>query len=86
MNERIENDDNKHIKLTGSGEERRWSSIYPSDEEPINSPFYGQVPGIGIADLLWFVAGKTGFLSGFSHVLARYCVFHAMVNSISTGW
>ena len=46
--------------------------IYPSDEEPINSPFYGQVPGIGIADLLWFVAGKTGFLGGFSHVLARY--------------
>lgn len=55
-----------------AGEERRWSLIYPSDEEPINSPFYGQVPGVGIADLLWFVAGKTGFLGGFSHVLARY--------------
>jgi TnpA family transposase len=72
VNERIENGDNQHIKLTGSGEERRWSLIYPSEEEPINSPFYGQVPGIGIADLLWFVAGKTGFLGGFSHVLARY--------------
>ena len=72
VNERIENGDNKHIKLTGSGDERRWSRVYPSEDEPINSPFYGQVPGIGIADLLWFVAGKTGFLSAFSHVLERY--------------
>ena len=72
VNERIENGDNKDIKLTGNGEERRWSLTYPSEEEPINSPFYGQMPGIGIADLLWFVAGNTGFLSGFSHVLARY--------------
>jgi TnpA family transposase len=72
VNRRIENGDNKHIKITGTGDKRRWSLIYPSEEEPINSPFYGQLPGIGIADLLRFGAGKTGFLSAFTHVLGRY--------------
>jgi TnpA family transposase len=72
VNQRVENEDNKHLKVTGIGDKRRWSLIYPTDEEPINSPFYGQLPGIGIADLLWFVAEKTDFLSAFTHVLERY--------------
>jgi len=72
VNERIENGDNKHIKVTGAGDKRRWSLVYPSVEEPTNSSFYGPLPGIGIADLLWFVAEKTGFLSAFTHVLERY--------------
>jgi TnpA family transposase len=72
VNERIENGKNKYIKLKGTNEKRRWSLIYPSEEEPINSPFYTQLPGIGVADLLWFVTTKTGFLRAFTHVLARY--------------
>ncbi|WP_051978954.1 Tn3 family transposase [Edaphobacter aggregans] len=72
VNKRIENGDNKHIKITGTEDKRRWSLIYPTDEEPINSPFYGQLPGIGIAKLLWFVAEKTNFLNAFTHVLERY--------------
>jgi TnpA family transposase len=72
VNRRIENGDNKHIKVTGTGDKRRWSLVYPTEEEPINSPFYGQLSGIGIADLLRFVAGKTGFLSAFTHVLGSY--------------
>ena len=56
VNKRIANGENKHIKVTGTADKRRWSLIYPTEEEPINSPFYGQLPGIGIADLLWFVA------------------------------
>jgi TnpA family transposase len=72
VNERIENGDNQHIKVTGAADKRRWSLIYPTEEEPINSPFYGQLPGVGVADLLWFVAEKTGFLSAFTHVLERY--------------
>ncbi len=72
VNERIENGNNKHIKIMGTGDKRRWSLIYPTEEEPINSPFYGQLPGIGIADLLWFVAKETGFLNAFIHVLERY--------------
>jgi hypothetical protein len=39
VNQRIENGDNKHIKITGSGDQRRWSLIFPTEEEPINSPF-----------------------------------------------
>jgi hypothetical protein len=30
------------------------------------------LPGISIADLLWFVAEKTGFLRAFTHVLDCY--------------
>jgi hypothetical protein len=72
VNRRIENGENKHIKITGIGEKRRWTLIYPTEEEPINSPFYGQLPGIGVADLLRFVTEKTGFMSAFTHVLGRY--------------
>jgi TnpA family transposase len=72
VNRRIENGENKHIKITGTGDKRRWSLVYPTEEEPINSPFYGHLPGIGVADLLRFVAEKSGFLSAFTHVLGRY--------------
>ena len=61
-----------NISRSPDWDKRRWSLIYPTEEEPINSPFYGQLPGIGIADLLRFVAGKTDFLSAFTHVLGRY--------------
>lgn len=76
VNTRIDESVNKHIKIIGRAEKRRWKLIYPSAEEPVNSPFYGSLPGIGIADLLSFVANKTGFLGGFTHVLDRY-VKHA---------
>ena len=72
VNQRIADGANQHIKVTGLNDKRRWKLIYPTSAEPLNNPFYGQLPGIGIADLLWFVAGSTGFLSAFSHVLDRY--------------
>jgi TnpA family transposase len=72
VNKRIEDGSNKHIKVTGLGEKRRWTLIYPTDDEPVNSPFYSQLPGIDIEELLWFVAEKTGFLGSFTHVLDRY--------------
>lgn len=37
-----------------------------------NSPFYGKLPGIGVADLLMFVHRRTVFLKSFTHVLDRY--------------
>ncbi|MBW8831149.1 MAG: Tn3 family transposase [Burkholderiales bacterium] len=76
VNQRITEATNQHIKITGRTDKRRWKLIYPTAEEPVNSPFYGQLPGIGIAELLWFVAGGTGFLGAFTHVLDRY-VKHA---------
>jgi Tn3 transposase DDE domain len=72
VNKRIEDGSNKHIKATGVGEKRRWTLIYPTDDEAVNSPFYSQLPGIDIEELLWFVAEKTGFLGSFTHVLDRY--------------
>ena len=72
VNQRIDEGENKHIKFRGNGEKRRWRLLYPASEEPVNSPFFSQLPGIGIADLLWFIAGETSFLQGFTHVLDRY--------------
>lgn len=72
VNQRIEDAVNEHIKVTGRGDKRKWALQYPSEEEPMNSPFYGKLPSIGIADLLWFVHQRTGFLKAFSHVLDRY--------------
>ena len=72
VNERIENGDNRHIKVRDVKNERRWSLIYPTEEESTNSPFYGQLPSIGITDLLFFVAKETDFSSAFTNVLERY--------------
>ncbi|AHX13360.1 transposase [Dyella jiangningensis] len=72
VNARIAEGDNAHITVRGKGDKRRWNLIYPALDESLNNPFYAQMPGIGIADLLWFVAGNTGFLDAFSHVLERY--------------
>ena len=71
VNKRITDGENKHIKVTGTVK-RRWTLLYPKEEETVNSPFYDRLPGIGIADLLWFVAEQTQFLGAFTHVLERY--------------
>jgi hypothetical protein len=53
--------------------------------------FYGQLPGIDIVDLLWFVADRTDFLRAFTHVLERYvkqeadpCLILACVVALGT--
>jgi len=82
VNQRIENGANRHFKLRGAGEKRRWTLVYPSEEEPINSPFFGELPAIGIADLLRFVDQETNFLSAFTHVLNRYVKHDPVCNEI----
>lgn len=72
VNRRIDSGDNHHIKVRSAEKKRRWTLVYPDEEEAINHAFFGQLPGIDVADLLWFVAGKTGFLRAFTHVLDRY--------------
>ncbi len=72
VNQRIAAGLNTHMKITGTADKRRWTLKYPKAEEPVNSPFYSQLPGISIAELLWFVAAHTGYLGTFSHVLDRY--------------
>jgi TnpA family transposase len=82
VNERIENGANRHIKVRGAGEKRRWTLVYPNEEEPVNSPFFGELPAIGIADLLWFVHQETNFLSAFTHVLDRFVKHDPIWNEI----
>ena len=74
INQRITDGSNKDIKVKGAKnkDKRRWTLTYPEEEESINSQFYNQVPGIGIADLLWFVGRETNFLKSFTHALDRY--------------
>ena len=69
VNQRVSDCVNAYIKVVGQGEKRRWSLIYPTAPELGNGPFYSQLPGIGIVDLLRFVNGKTNFLDDFKHVL-----------------
>lgn len=72
VNTRIANGENKHIKIRESKKKRPWTLIYPSEDEGVNHPFYSRLPGISIANLLRFVADKTGFLGAFTHVLDRF--------------
>lgn len=72
VNQRIADGKNKHIKVRGKEAKRRWTLLYPSEEESVNHPFFSQIPSIGIADLLWFVNQKTGFLQAFPHLLERF--------------
>lgn len=72
VNSHIADGENAHIVVRGKGETRRWTLTYPTLEEGLSSPFYAQIPGIGIAELLWFVAHATGYLAAFTHALDRY--------------
>ena len=72
VNQRIADGVNQHIKIKGKDEKKLWTLIYPTAPEQINHPFYSQLPGISIADLLRFAAKETGFLNAFTHVLGRY--------------
>lgn len=72
VNRHIEKMANQYVKIKGRGEKRRWTLIYPETEEPANSPFYGKLDGISVADVLRFVSHNTGFLRSFTHVLDRY--------------
>lgn len=71
VNERVANCVNAHIKVAGQGEKKRWSLIYPTIPETGNAPFYNQLPGIPVAQLLRFVNGNTKFLDAFEHVVNR---------------
>lgn len=71
VNQRIADSLNQHIKVSGQGEKKKWKLVYPTEKVQTNHPFYAQLPGIAIADLMRFVTKETGFLDSFSHVLGR---------------
>jgi TnpA family transposase len=72
VNQRIENGENKHIKISRKGEQSHWTLVYPSEEDPAGNAFYDQLPGISIVDLLWFATEKTEFTKSCTHILDRY--------------
>lgn len=76
VNQRVTACLNTNIKVVGQGDKKRWSLIYPTAPETGNAPFYSQLPGIAVADLLRFVNKETHFLESFEHVLHR-AVKHA---------
>ncbi|CCD36341.1 unnamed protein product [Candidatus Paraburkholderia kirkii UZHbot1] len=55
VNERIDSGENAHIKVSHRKGERRWTQVYPEVDETVNGSFYGQLPCVGIADLLGFL-------------------------------
>jgi hypothetical protein len=61
VNQRVAACVNTNIKVVGQGDKKRWSLIYPTAPETSNTPFYSQLPGIAVADLLRFVNKETHF-------------------------
>ena len=72
VNHHIDEGDDPCIKVRHRGGKPHLNLVYPEPDENINHAFYGQIPSIDIARLLWFVASRTGFLKAFAHVLDRY--------------
>jgi hypothetical protein len=72
VNHHIDEGDDPYIKVRHRGGKPHLNLVYPEPAENVNHAFYGQIPSIDIARLLWFVASRTGFLKAFTHVLDRY--------------
>ncbi|KWC13351.1 transposase, partial [Burkholderia ubonensis] len=72
VNHHIDEGDDPYIKVRHQGGKPRLNLVYPDPDENVNHAFYGQIPSIDVARLLWFVATRTGFLKAFTHVLDRY--------------
>lgn len=72
VNHHIDEGDDPCIKVRRRGGKPHLNLVYPEPDENVNHAFYGQIPSIDIARLLWFVASRTGFLEAFTHVLNRY--------------
>jgi TnpA family transposase len=68
VNKRIENGENKHVKIKMKGKEVIWTLPYPKKAEEINNPLYDQIPAIHINDLLDFVDQRCHFMDKFTHI------------------
>ena len=72
VNHRIQEGENKHIKVTGKGDKTQWTLPYKKAEDKVNNPIYEQLTQIGISDVMQFVNTKTGCMGAFTHTLDRY--------------
>jgi TnpA family transposase len=71
VNGRIQSRNNAHIELHGKTS-TRWKLVYPKEEPTLDGGFYSQLPIVGVADLLKYVAAETDYRDAFTHQLDRY--------------
>jgi len=85
VNKRIKDGQNKQIKITGKGDNIKWSLPYKKPEDTENHSFYSHLPQVGIGDLLHAVNEQCGFLEAFTHKLGRYVKSQADNSTIIAG-
>jgi len=83
VNKRIQEGQNPHIKITGEGDNLKWTLPYKKKEEKINDPMYAHINQIEISDVLYFINEKSGFISSFTHILDRFIKSEAHEHKIS---
>ena len=83
VNKRIEDGQNNHIKVTGKGDNIKWSLPYKKLEDTENHSFYSHIPQIGIENVLSFVNKQCGFFEAFTHILGKYIKNDADNNNIT---
>ena len=83
VNKRIKDGQNNHIKVTGKGDNIKWSLPYKKLEDTENHSFYSHIPQIGIENVLSFVNKQCGFFEAFTHILGQYIKNDADNNNIT---
>ena len=68
VNQRINNGENKYIKIKKNGSSTRWTLPYTKIKPDFNNPFYDKLPQINIIDLLVFVDNQCNFTNAFGHI------------------
>lgn len=63
---------NSHLKFSQKNDEIRWTLPYKKQEDIINNPFYGQLPQIGVINILQYVNDQCSFMEAFEHIQPRY--------------
>lgn len=72
VNKHIAEGSNKYIKITGKGDNVKWSLPYKKMDDTENHTFYSHVSQVGIGDIIQFVNKECGFIDSFSHILGKY--------------
>jgi len=72
VNQRIAKGLNEHFQIKKHGQSVRWTLEYPSNDEPVNHPFFNALKQVEISDVLHFVNQQCSFMDVFEHVLLRY--------------
>ncbi len=83
VNQRIAKGLNEHFQIKKHGQHVRWTLEYPSNDEPVNHPFFNAFKQVEISSVLHFVNQKCRFMDVFEHVLLRYIKQYADETTIA---